>query len=509
MAWYKRNYFKFLVWLVVLIFVSIIVTLQLFFGLIFYIFYNLFFLKNYIKLKFNFNNLENIKFNNSKIKIKNITLIFFKFFIFDLPKKHAFLFFYNTVKFFYLSKNKLTIFKIFKHYKLIFSVLKKYFFSYLFILITGFSLIFVKNTNFVYFKFLSIFDSNWNFFIDFYSSFIFNLMLDYNSIQNKISDKKVIFNKKEKKIEVNPNKVLETLKKTKNLIIDELQNITEYNIAMNDVKLSSNIFIGSYNTSKPGIICSLNLDDEINLNSFSIQNELANPTEFQNNIKNTYIIQSQPALERINKNNLHKISGYSENQDFPNYIDKRILILENSELKSLIDNDINNNFRIPIHIVKKINKNIIDATKLIQNFDKFSDLKNNFVNDLVLYWNYPLIEYSLNENNNLVFNKIKCNLGEYLLQNKHNYSLGLSNTIEQVDEFFEKNKNVISELSFEEFEFFLKDYNIPDNNFIKTVHRFTEKFEKKGPYLGDVNEALDMDVFVNKLVEKLKELQSR
>lgn len=200
-VWYQRNYFKFILWVIILLITSIVIPIQIIIGFFIYILYSINFFYKLLKLKFNYKNINNINYKRNDYN--NIFFVFIKFFLWDLPKKKSFFFFYNTIKYVYLSKNKKSILILFKHYDLLFKFLKKFLTVYFFKLITTFSLISVKNTNFIYHKFMQIFKKNLNNYFIFYSTLTLNLMFDYNEIE-LVENKQILFNENNKKVEINP-----------------------------------------------------------------------------------------------------------------------------------------------------------------------------------------------------------------------------------------------------------------------------------------------------------------
>lgn len=220
--------------------------------------------------------------------------------------------------------------------------------------------------------------------------------------------------------------------------------------------------------------------------------------------KESFLIGSQPHLEKINKNFLHNQSGFKENGDFLRYVDKEKLTPPESELKYFSNTNINEFYKIPVHLVETINQNTIDCSKIIQNFNSFQNLKYDFAKDVLKYWDSPVLMYKLDHNNNLILNDKKITLGDFLLSNKHNYSIGLSNTIDSIDIYFEKNKKIFSNLNLKARESFIDNTYTPNNWATKITHEGAETFENKGSYIKDINDVVDFNVIINDLVNFLK-----
>lgn len=497
MAWYQRNFFKYFIWVFILIIVSVIIPIQIFLFIIFIFFYLFLFIFNFLKLKLNFLDIKNIEYR--KKNFKNINLIFLKFFLLDLPKKKAFYVFYNFIKFIYCTKNKLALFGVFKHYKLIFVAFKKYFAAYLFKFLTSFSLISVKNTNFIYHKFFNIFNKNWKDFISFYSNFIFNLLIDYNDIQNKIKNCRIIFNSKEKKVIVNPYNIKElSMKIHVHKMFEKIKDLTSYNIALNDAKYLSSISTVTYNSSKPIIVCGFQLNNKFTMNTSLVpEKNIVILNRINNTYKATekYLISDEELLAKLNQKNIHTISNYNENSDFKNLIGNYILNdWTENDLKSVFVEGDTKFFRIPIHIVPNDSQNLIDASVNIEKFEDLSDIKLKFAKDIVLYWNNYVLEYRLLENNNLFLEKTDVTLGEFLLKNKNSCEFNVRSIIEVIDQFQNDNKDLISKLSFKELKSCLDDVETPDNLSTLLTYELTSNFEKQGQNVLDVADSFDLKV---------------
>ena len=438
----------------------------------------------------------------------------------DLPKKKAFYFFYNCIKFVYCTKNKLALFGIFKHYKLIFIAFKKYFISFLFKFLTSFPLITIKNTNFVYHKFFNVFNSNWKTFMSFYSNFIFNLLIDYNDIQGKIKNHRILFNTQLKKVIVNPfdsksTKILDPLK----TFLENLKNLTNYNLGLNDIRYSSSVNTVIYNTSEPMVSCGLKINEKYSFNTVYLPKEnvfvYKKYNEMHKHIEH-FIIRSNEHLAEINKQNHYNIAGYKEEPDFKNLIDiNRLKDWDINDLKNILIEDKNGYIRIPIHILNDSSQTLISADFNIQKFEEFWDIKSDLAKDVFLYWNSYLLEYKLLENNNLFLSKSNITLRGYLLENRHTCEFNVKVIIDTVDQFYKDNENLILKLTHEELKNCLDNINTPENIVTELLFKLTNNFEKRGSDINDISEAfnfnstVDCNLAIDNIVQNLKALTDK
>lgn len=256
-----------------------------------------------------------------------------------------------------------------------------------------------------------------------------------------------------------------------------MKDITSFNIAINDVRYSSNLYVASYNSSKNMVVCGMPLDSDSSLNTSLISKSYVEILKTHKDVENEYLVKSKFFFENLNKKNIWTRSGYSETEDFPKTINKDELSPQKDEISGLFSVGLDDFSRIRCHIVNNINQNLADSSNYVKNFEQFSFLKENLGKDIILHWNDPVLEYHLQDNNNLICKKIHSNLGDFLKNNKYKYNISLKAIIDSVDSFHNSNKELIKNLSPSAFENYVENSYVTNNALTKFIFNKTKNFE--------------------------------